>query len=99
MGVGYSQSRTEQPKPVLTVNLTKWSSYEITDPNTWHSVTPHGLTYSVMVNSGPWDTQTAHQEVRTTKGKDLQKMSDADLDEHLRAFLWLTDEYNRSPHH
>lgn len=98
MGVGYSQSRTAPPKPVLTLNLTKWSSYEITDPNTWHSVTPHGLTYSVMVNGTPWAADFAHQDVRTTKGKDLKKMSDADLEEHLRAFSWLVDEYNRSPH-
>jgi hypothetical protein len=98
MGVGYSQSRTEQPKSVLTVDLTKWSRYEITDPNTWHSVTPSGLTYSVMVNGTSWGPEIAHQEVRTTKGKDLQKMSDNDLEEHLRAFRFLIEEYNRHPH-
>ena len=97
MGVGYSQSRIEKPDHVMNINLTKWCSYEITEAMTWHSVIPHGLTYSVMVNGPPWEGR-AHQDVRTTKGKDLEKMSDADLEEHLRAFNFLVDEYNRMPH-
>lgn len=95
MGVGYSQSRTEKPKPVMSLELSKWCKYEITDPNTWHSVTPLGLTYSIMVNGAPWDKDFAHQDVRTTKGKDLDKMSDADLTEHLRTFQMLLGEYLR----
>ena len=98
MGVGYSQSRTEPAKPVMVIDLEKWARYSITDPNTWHSVTPKGMTYSVMVNGPPWPADVAHQEVRTTKGKDLKKMSDEELDDHFNVFEWLLEEYNRHPH-
>ena len=97
MGVGHSQSLTAKPDHVVTIDLTKWCRYEITEPTTWHSVTPSGLTYSVMVNGPPWG-HLAHQDVRTTKGKDLEKMSDESLEEHLRAFRFLIEEYNRHPH-
>jgi len=97
MGVGYSQSNIEKPDHVMTLDLTKWCRYEITEPMTWHSVTPRGRTYSVMVNGPPWEGR-GHKDVRTTKGKDLEKMSDKDLQEHLDAFKFLIDEYNRYPH-
>ncbi len=94
MGVGYSQSRIEKPERVMTLNLSKWCSYEIVEPNTWHSVNPSGETYSVMVNGLPWG-ERAHKDVRTTKGKDLDKMSDVDLQAHLDKFKALVGEYNR----
>jgi hypothetical protein len=50
-----------------------------------------------MVNGPPWG-HLAHQDVRTTAGKDLAKMSDKDLTEHLETFKFLVEEYNRHPH-
>lgn len=94
MGVGYSQSRTEKPKPVMVIELSEGCRYEITDPNTWHSVTPLGLTYSVMINTAPWTPDFAHQDVRTTKGKDLEIMSDEALTEHLQTFKGLIGKYH-----
>lgn len=93
MGVGHSPSRIEKPDHVMTIDLTKWCKYEITEINTWHSVTPMGRTYSVMINGAPWG-ERAHQDVRTTKGKDLDKMSDENLTAHLGIFKAFIEEYN-----
>lgn len=97
MGVGHSTSLVDKPAHVLTLDLTKWCRYEITEPTTWHSVTPRGVVYSVMVNGPPWG-HLAHKDVRTTAGKDLAKMSDKDLTEHLETFKFLVEEYNRYSH-
>lgn len=86
---GYSKVR----KPFTQI-LTKYCEYEIINPLTWHSVTPLETTYTVMVNDTPWDTETtAHKEVRMTKGKDLDKMPEEDLIEHLARFQWLVGEW------
>jgi len=89
MEVGYSVSRTEKPNHVLKVVLLEGSRYEITSPLTWHSVTPLEPTYTVMVNGEPWDAETAHTDVRTTKGKDLDRMEPDKLLHHLKSFRLL----------
>lgn len=87
MNVGYSVDRFSRPVGVSKVVLTAGSKYAITNPMTWHSVTPLEECYTVMVNGDPWDTKTvAHTEIRTTKGKDLDSMSSEDLSAHFSRF-------------
>ncbi len=93
MEVGYSTNRTEPPAHVLKLVLEKGSKYEIVTPLTWHSVTPLTTTYTVMVNGEPWEADYAHKDVRTTKGKDLDKMPEDELEEHLRIFKKLLHDY------
>lgn len=93
MQVGFSADRASKPSEVLTLVLPRYSQYEITNPLTWHSVIPLEPTWTIMVNGEPWDRDHAHQEVRTTKGKDLDKMPEDELIEHLALFSDLLDEF------
>lgn len=87
MNVGYSIDRFSKPSSVSKVVLMPGCKYAITNPLTWHSVAPLHECYTVMVNGEPWDTKSvAHTEVRTTKGKDLDSMSDEDLSTHFATF-------------
>lgn len=87
MNVGYSADRLSKPAGVTKVILAAGSQYAITNPLTWHSVTPLEECYTLMVNGEPWDVQTvAHTEIRTTKGKDLDSMSVEDLSAHFATF-------------
>lgn len=87
MNVGLSVDRFSRPATALKVILGPGSRYAITNPLTWHSVTPLEECWTIMVNGKPWDIQTvAHTEIRTTKGKDLDAMSDEDLSSHFNAF-------------
>jgi hypothetical protein len=87
MSVGFSQDRFSKPESVMKVILAAGSRYTITNPLTWHSVTPLEECYTVMVNAAPWDKETvAHTQIRTTKGKDLDSMSSDDLDAHFAKF-------------
>jgi hypothetical protein len=94
MQVGYSTSREDStPANVINMILGKHSCYEITNPLTWHSVIPLETTYTVMINGTPWDAETAHKSVRTTKGKDLDKMPEDELTKHLGIFWCLVREW------
>lgn len=95
MQVGQSINRTAQPTHVMNMDLHAGSSYAITEPTTWHSVTPYEETYTVMVNGQPWEKNYAHAECRTTKGKDLEKFSQEELISHLNIFKELIYRYNR----
>jgi hypothetical protein len=44
-----------------------------------------------MVNGDPWENP--HSQTRTTKGKDLDKMTPEDLSVHLKEFEKLITEY------
>ncbi len=90
MNVGFSSDRLSKPVPVTKIILAAGSKYAITNPMTWHSVTPLEECYTQMVNGDPWDKQVvAHTEIRTTKGKDLDSMSDEDLSAHFTEFRGL----------
>lgn len=89
MDIGYSQDRESPPSPVLSTIMTAGSYYEITNPLTWHSVIPLQETWTVMVNGEPWPFEYAHKDIRTTKGKDLDKMPQDELEEHLDMFNFL----------
>lgn len=94
MNVGYScmGRKDNHPAEVLSLILKKYSCYEIIDPLTWHSVIPLETTYTVMVNDVPWEPETqAHTSIRTTKGKDLDKMPEDELLQHLELFKHLVE--------
>ncbi len=87
MSLGRSETRTDkEPKDVAKLVLTKGSRYSMTDVNAWHSVSPLETTHTIMVNGTPWDLDYAHVSIRTTKGKDLEKMPRDELVEHLAKF-------------
>lgn len=87
MTLGRTQTRTQSlPDPVAKIVLTKGCRYEILEPMTWHNVIPTEETYTVMVNDTPWDSEYAHRSVRTTRGKDLDKMPREELIQHLAKF-------------
>ena len=86
MKIGKSLTRYSPPDEVATFVLNKGSKYSITSPLTWHSVTPLEITYTVMVNGEPFTPEVAHTKVRTTKGKDLDKMPPEELKAHLEKF-------------
>lgn len=86
MEVGYSVDRESPSNPVISTIMTAGSYYEITNPLTWHSVIPLEETWTVMVNGEPWTADVAHKDVRTTKGKDLDKMPEEELLAHLTKF-------------
>lgn len=96
MSVGYSCMGREDERPVnvSTFILKKHSSYEIVNPLTWHSVIPLETTYTVMINGEPWSDEVAHSSVRTTKGKDLDKMPELELLDHLGLFRQFVASYH-----
>lgn len=81
-----SADREARPKYVCQILLQAPSSYEITNPMTWHGVTPLVTTYTVMINGPAWPADETHMSVRTTKGKDLAKMPHVELITHLTKF-------------
>lgn len=88
MRVGFSPWRERptvvvEPTMVMDTILAAGSSYVMEEPMAWHSVQPITTCWSVMVNGAPWGDK-AHPAAPTTKGKDLEKMSPDDLDNHLR---------------
>jgi hypothetical protein len=86
MTVGKSPDRFTPPVEVAKFELSPGTKYTITDPLTWHSVTPLEECLTVMINGAPWAADVAHTEVRTTKGKDLQAMTPDELDRHFGMF-------------
>lgn len=91
MQLAYSKDRFSKPENVAKIKLDNRSAYEITNPLTWHSVIPITCTYTVMLNDEPWSPEIAHTEVRTTKGKDLEKMEEIDLSHSLEYFEYLLE--------
>ena len=89
--VGFSPDLTSEPTFHFREIIRPYSMYEITDRRTWHTVQPLERTYTIMVNGEPWDN--AHANVRTTRGKDLDKMEPDDLHDHLTEFQMLLNDY------
>lgn len=86
MWVGFTPDlASREPVTVTETVLTAGSRYEITEPRTWHSVTPLEECWTVMVNGAPWKT-LAHAAAPTTTGKDLDKMPPDELAAHLEKF-------------
>jgi hypothetical protein len=89
MKIGTAKDRFSIPEHFEEMYLTQGSAYSITSPLTFHSVTPLGTCYTIMLNSVPFPDDVAHTKTRTTKGKDLQKMSKTELTDHLLDFIEL----------
>jgi len=96
MGIGYSTDKISVPEHIATIDFQRFSSYAITNPLCWHSVTPISPTYSIMINGTPWEKDVAHSQVRTTKGKDLEKMSIKDMCRLMDEFEVLIKEYMKT---
>jgi hypothetical protein len=88
MRVGYSEDLFKAPitDDAITLHMARGSRYEILDPRTWHSVIPLETTHTVMVNNPPWEKGVAHAQVRTTAGKDLDKMAPEAMPHYLGFF-------------
>lgn len=94
MWLGRSKDRQDiDPVTISTTIMSAGSAYEITDPLVWHAVIPLETTWTIMLNESAWAKDVAHESVRTTAGKDLDKMSDTDLDKHLMQFRALLEDY------
>lgn len=89
--VGVSPDLVSQPELVYQQEVGPYSPYSITDPKIWHSVQPLEETYTIMVNGARFENP--HSQVRTTKGKDLEKMEPEELASSLRKFAHLLQEY------
>lgn len=89
--IGASPDLQSQPTFFFREIVRPYSMYEIIHQQTWHTVQPTKLTYTIMCNGAPWENQ--HKETRTTKGKDLDKFSQEELHTHLSEFGQLLDDY------
>jgi hypothetical protein len=89
MKIGTAKDRFSIPEHFEEMHLTAGSAYSITSPLTFHSVTPLETCYTIMLNSVPFPDDVAHTKTRTTKGKDLQKMSETELTSHIWDFIQL----------
>lgn len=85
--IGRSKNTIDTPKDWHTLNIMKGSSYEMVDPLEWHAITPFEKTTTIMIN-GPNYTMP-HSAVRTTKGKDLERMSEKDKEKFLKRIKYL----------
>ena len=65
--------------------------YEITSPFTWHGVHPLARSFTIMLN-GP-EFKNKHEATVTTKGKDLESLTDLGLLTHLTSVEVLLTEY------
>lgn len=70
--IGISKDLHSEPEWIYEENLQDGSSYSISNNRVWHKVVPYRTTYTIMINGKPFEEQ--HDEVRTTKGKDLEKL-------------------------
>lgn len=79
--IGRSKNTLDTPENWHNLDIMAGSSYEMIDPLEWHAITPFEKTTTIMIN-GP-NYAIPHGAVRTTKGKDLQKMEERDKEEFL----------------
>lgn len=94
MKVGLSKDRDDVVvQQVAEFVLREHAAYEIVNPLTWHSVVPLTTTYTVMINGAPFPPEVAHTSVRRTGGKDLDKMPEDELVDHLQIFANLVGKY------
>jgi len=89
MRMGMSKDNIQEPDFCTRLQLSEGSSYTMVHPLAWHSVEPITECYTVMVNGLPWDESIRHTKVRTTKGKDLDSMTERELKQHLSDFAWI----------
>ena len=95
LALGRSNNLEDKPKWISNLVMQAWSQYEITDPLVWHKVQPLETTYTIMANGPVWDVQ--HSETRTTKGKDLKRMTDEAKERHIGYFRSMLLTWQRYP--
>ena len=84
MRIGFSEHGWTKPDGWMTTDLSEGSTYAMTDEWAFHSVQPLTTCYSLMINHKPFDCP--HELAPTTKGKDLDKMTEQQLWDHLGDF-------------
>lgn len=90
--LSYAPSLKSDLRYVVSKQLMRPGSfYDIVSRYTWHSIVPHMDTYTVMINGEPWEEP--HICVRTTKGKDLDSLSDSSKNINLAIFEMLLKNY------
>jgi len=91
--IGFTPNREDRnPQTIMDMILSAGSFYTMTNPLGWHKVTPITTCYSLMVNFESWDDQ--HSNAPRTKGKDLDKFTEDELQSHLHLFSELLEEYD-----
>lgn len=88
--VGFSPDLQSQPTFLYREIVRPFMMYEIVHKQTWHKVQPTVRTHTIMVNGEPWD---GHNETRTTKGKDLDRLSYGAMDALKIEFAALLSQY------
>ena len=81
-----AKDRYSEPDYYEKINCGMNTSYEINNPLTFHRVVPDRVAYTVMINATPFTEDVAHTFVRTTKGKDLDKLSEKEKSVYLEIF-------------
>jgi hypothetical protein len=89
--IGYKETFDGPYRALYREIVGQDSLYQMVHPNVWHKVQPNKPTYSIMVN-GP-DYLNPNPACRTTKGKDLDKMSEVDLEKLLYSIRWKLARY------
>ena len=88
--VGYSLDLESPPTFIYKEIIRPFTMYEITHKQLWHTVQPTKRTCTVMVNGPAWN---GHSETRTTKGKDLDRLSEEAMKTLKIDFKHLIGEY------
>lgn len=87
MNVGYSVDLVQNPHFVYRQLQVPGSRYEIVEPQAWHAVIPvGGEVYTLMLNGKPWEDGVHHESTVTTRGKDLQTMTENELAAFLQEY-------------
>lgn len=96
-----SRTADKARRPAVDMIAGPGYEYSIENPLTWHNVQPIVLpdhvphkavgiyppsAFSVMVNGKPWPKEGAHEQAPTTAGKDLDRMTQGELENHLGVF-------------
>lgn len=95
MHIAYSHNREAPPAAdACILKLPAGASYEIWNPLAWHKVVPLGEdpVYTIMVNDEPFRPECAHTQIRTTAGKDLDRMSEEEMLEAFDKFKTLLNK-------
>lgn len=88
--IGYSLDLNSDPVFIYNELVNNSTAYEITHKQVWHSIQPITTSYTLMINGPAWD---GHVKTRTTKGKDLDKLTSVGLSTAKEDFKFLLSEY------
>lgn len=92
---GVAEEQNAACKPVMKSFYTAGSWYEMNEPLVHHNVQPVTTTWSIMVNGPPYLEHQVHMSAPTTKGKDLSRMKEEEVESHLKTGWLLFKEWIR----